>query len=113
MGTCIRSPTAFTMSKGPRRQPDTIARQPSMATIAIAGSALEGTTSGKKPHAQGQPVLISMAKFLKICLMKNMKKNHEDLFPQETALPHWLKFGTFHVLFDKIQSHGGKLHQFS
>ena len=41
-------------------------RQPSMATIAIAGSALEGTTSGKKPHAQGQPMLISMAKFSKI-----------------------------------------------
>ena len=35
------------------------------------------------------------------CLMKNMKKNHEDLFPQETALPHWLKSGTFHVLFNE------------
>ena len=33
--------------------------------------------------------------------MKNMKKNHEDLFPQETALPHWLKSGTFHVLFNE------------
>ena len=35
------------------------------------------------------------------CLMKNMKKNHEDLFPQSSALPHWLKSGTFHVLFNE------------
>ena len=33
--------------------------------------------------------------------MKNMKKNHEDLFPQWSALPHWLKSGTFHVLFNE------------
>ena len=66
MGTCFRLPTAYTMSQGLIRKPVTIAKQPSMATIAIAGSALEGTTSGKKPHAQGQPMLISMAKFSKI-----------------------------------------------
>ena len=65
-GTCPRLPTAFTMSQEVRRQAVTIARQPSMATIAIAGSALEGMTSGKKRHAQGQPVPISMAKCLKI-----------------------------------------------
>ena len=41
------------------------------------------------------------------CLMKNMKKNHEDLFPQETALPQWLKSGTFHVLFNKYNHLGG------
>ena len=35
------------------------------------------------------------------CLMKNMKKNHEDLFPQWETLPHWLKSGTFHVLFNE------------
>ena len=33
--------------------------------------------------------------------MKNMKKNHEDLFPQWETLPHWLKSGTFHVLFNE------------
>ena len=35
------------------------------------------------------------------CLMKNMKKNHQDFFPKETALPHWLQHGTFHVLFNE------------
>ena len=35
--------------------------------------------------------------------MKNMKKNHDDLslFPQWSALPHWLQSGTFHVLFNE------------
>ena len=35
------------------------------------------------------------------CLIKNMKQNHADLFPQDAALPHRLKFGTFHVFFNE------------
>ena len=34
------------------------------------------------------------------CLMGNMKANHTKLFPG-APLPHWIKSGTFHVLFNQ------------
>ena len=113
MGTCPRLPTAFTMSQELKKatryyRQATLNGNTCDCRVSFGGDDNDKWKKATCPRAASAHLHGQM---FENCLMRNMKKNHEDFFPRwqqtQTHEPFWLKHGTFHVLFNEYRHSEG------